>query len=267
DINKKAIEWVSKQKENFFLWLHYMDVHEPYAPPEYENKNEMLYLATKYRDFPNKLNKQEIKKLEQLYDLSIKHTDKEINNLLRQLEKLGKLKDTIIIITADHGEAFGEHNGILGHGGKFVEQLYEEVVHVPLIIYGYKEKNYTADKLVQNIDLAPTICEMAEIPIPPAFFGKSVFESSKTKEIIINSVVKIAYRTQRYKLIFDKKKENESEAYELYDLKNDKEEKNNIYKEKPKTSKKLTKDMINLLEKYRKKDKMLNIDKYVKKQK
>jgi arylsulfatase A-like enzyme len=264
EVNKKAIEWIKKQNNKFFLWLHYMDAHEPYAPPEYENKNEMLYLATKYRDFPNKLTQKEIEKLMELYDLSIKHTDKEIGNFIKKLNEMDLLKDCIIILTSDHGDAFGEHNGILGHGGKFDEQLYDEIIHVPLIMYGIEKWNKPNDKLIHLLDLAPTICDIVGIPIPPIFYGKSIFNNSKNKGIIINSLIKMAYRTENYKLIFNKKHKQDKKIYELYDIKNDIDEEFNIYYEKPAISKKLQIDMINLLNDYDKKKKMLNVKKFIK---
>ena len=88
DLNKHAIKWVKNQKGKFFLWLHYMDVHEPYAPPDYENNKSVMYLTAKYRDFPNMLTKNEIQKLNNLYDLEIKYTDKALNTFIQELNRI-----------------------------------------------------------------------------------------------------------------------------------------------------------------------------------
>lgn len=250
-INKKAVNWVKRQNKKYFLWIHYMDVHEPYAPPDYKNRKEMLYLITKYRDFPNMLSKNEIKKLIKLYDLSIKYTDKMIGSLL---EKLNCLENSIIIISADHGDAFGEHIA-LGHGDKYLTQLYDEVIHVPLIIYGTEKKEIIIDKQVQLLDLGPTICEIINIPIPPNFYGNSLFSKTK-KGMIINSINLISYRTKEYKLIINKTKQNKNE---LFDLKKDPVEKINIYNTNKKVRKKMESELTSLLFNYKKKQKLLDV--------
>ena len=253
-INRQAIQWIEKQKTPFFLWLHYMDVHEPYFPPNPKNLNEVYYLISKYRDFPNMLTKQEIEKLQDLYDLEIEYVDKAVTSFLDELKKLNDYDDSIIIISADHGDAFGEHD-TLGHGGKFKPQLYDEFLRVPLIIHGTKEKGKTINKQVQLLDLGPTICNLANIPIPPTFFGQSVFDSSH-RGIIANCSTSIAYRTEHFKLIINK---YDNEENELYNLKDDPNEKINIFRKNNEIVQKLENEMIMLLTHYKKKKDILYI--------
>jgi arylsulfatase A-like enzyme len=255
DLNKHAIRWVKNQKSKFFLWLHYMDVHEPYAPPYYENNKIVMYLTAKYRDFPNMLTKKEIQKLINLYDLEIKYTDKALNSFIQDLKKIGKYDNSIIIISADHGDAFGEHD-TLGHGGKFRAQLYDEVIHVPLIISGLNKKGIIIDRQVQLLGLAPTICELVNIKSPPHFFGRSFFSKNQELGMIANSSACIAYRTKKYKFIINKTDNNEKE---LYDLENDPGEKINIYNNDKILADRLESEMINLLEEERKKRKLLDV--------
>ena len=252
-INQRAFSWIKNQKGKFFLWLHYMDVHDPYAPLSYENQSELLYLITKYRDFPNMLTKQEIDKLIILYDLEIKVVDNAIKNLVNNLKELNLIKNSIIIISADHGEEFGEHDAY-GHGQEFKPHLYDECIHVPLIIYGIEEKGIIIDKQVQLLDLSPTICELLNLPIPTSFLGKSLFKDDD-KGIIIISEFEIAYRTKDYKLIISKSSKDKNE---LYDLKNDPFEKNNIYKNS-KFRQKAESDMISILKNYYKRNELKNI--------
>jgi len=252
-INNRAIDWIKNQKNRFFLWLHYMDVHQPYAPIDYKNKKELFYLISKYRDFPNMLNEEEVKKLINLYDLEIKYVDKAINKFLTKLKEENHLENTIIIISADHGEAFDEH-GALGHGGQFRVQLYDEYIKVPLVIWGL-EKRGVIDRQVQLLDLAPTICDLINIPIHPNFFGKSYFKIS-SEGTIITSEFDIAYRTKNYKLII---KKSNKEKNELYDLKNDPHERNNIYNNH-KIMKKLRYNLLSLIKKYKNKDKLIKIN-------
>jgi arylsulfatase A-like enzyme len=255
EINERAIKWINRQNDKFFLWLHYMDVHEPYAPVDYENNNELMYLITKYRDFPNMLSETEKKQLIELYDLKIKYTDNEIKNLIEKLKEKKCFDNTIIIITSDHGEAFDEH-GALGHGNRFKVQLYDEYIHVPLIIYGIDKKGITIDWQVQLLDLAPTICKLLEIPVSPTFLGKSLFLKPE-KGIVINSECDIAYRTKNYKLILQKSNDLNNE---LYNLKNDPQEKINIYNNSKNILKKLESEMISILKESYKKNQLLNID-------
>jgi len=256
-INKQAINWIKNRKSKFFLWLHYMDVHEPFAPLNYENQNELMYLIAKYRDFPNMLTEQEREKIINLYDLEIKYADKTINDLLNKLKEENCLENSIIIISSDHGEAFGEH-GAFGHGDKFRSQLYDEYIHVPLIIYGLEEKGIVLERQVQLLDLAPTICDLINIPIPRSFLGTSLFTKSDTG-IVVNSEFDIAYRTENYKLIIRK---TEGEENELFNLKNDPGETINIYNHNQQLSEKLESEMISVLKNYKKK--LMNINNFKK---
>jgi len=254
-LNKEAINWIKNQKNNYFVWIHYMDVHDPYVPVHYENRRYMLYLVTKYRDFPNKLSKEEIQELIKLYDLEIEYTDRAIGEFIKELKKQDLLKDTIILISADHGDAFNEH-GTLGHGTKLPPKLYHENIHVPFIIYGL-EKGKKIGNQFDLLGLSPTICDILNIESPPSFFGKSFFKSLN-QPIISRCELSIAFLKDGYKLIIynDETLENE-----LYNLKTDPLEKQNIYEKNPKISKSMESDMISLLNSYKKKRKLLEIPK------
>ncbi|HEC92397.1 MAG TPA: DUF4976 domain-containing protein, partial [Candidatus Atribacteria bacterium] len=168
----------------------------------------------------------------------------------------GTYERTIIIITSDHGEEFGEHKNFLHDEG----HLYEEILHIPLIIANHtkgKSKN-----LVSLIDLAPTIAQLASIKIPRAFEGKSLFGETNNEYILgmgckhrreyietgyENVPKNIACRTYKYKLIY-------SEAtgdYELYDLEKDPNEKINLFQDEKQSE--IVRRMQNKVVEYRKK--------------
>ena len=241
-LNEEAIKWIKNQKNSFFLWIHYMDVHEPYAPPSTRNK-ETLYLVTKYRDFPNKLTKNEIEKLHSLYEKQIEYTDRAIGSFLGSLKNIEGYEKNVTIITADHGDAFGEH-GTLGHGGEFPANVYDEIIHVPLVIHGL-EKNVVINRQVQLLDLAPTICEIAIISPPFSFEGRSLFDDNERK-VISNSECAMSYRTEKYKIIINKSKAG---RIEMYDLSKDPNEKNDIYDQNKENAVKLATEMLTTLEK------------------
>jgi hypothetical protein len=93
--------------------------------------------------------------------------------MLARLDALGLRDDTIVVLTADHGEEFGEHGGI-GHG----RSLYGEVVRVPLLLRwpGHLEAGRVVTHLSQHLDLAPTILDLAGVARPASFRGTTVLE-------------------------------------------------------------------------------------------
>ncbi len=174
------------------------------------------------------------------YLSTIKNVDKNLGRILNYLDENNLSKNTIIIYTSDQGFYLGEH-------GWFDKRfMYEESFRTPLIIRYPKliEKNSVNSDLVQNIDLAPTILDIAGVAIPTDMQGKSMkplFEGKNKEwrdalyyhyyEYPGVHMVKRHYgiRTERYKLIhfyYD------IDQWELYDLEKDPNEMNNVYNQK-----------------------------------
>lgn len=179
------IKSVKNEKSPFFLWLHYMDVHGPYYSKEhyyqdkpysfkeaiagsyinyltdYGHKKRMRKFLEKY--FQDTIN---------LYDQGIECFDKELEKLLDFLKEEDIEQKTIICLTSDHGEELFERGGV----SHFNCRLYNELLHVPLIIKipnrGYKK----IEKKVSLIDLAPTIINLAGLEIPAFFKGRDLFD-------------------------------------------------------------------------------------------
>jgi len=163
-INHKVDQWLYSYIKNdhyrpFFLWTHYMDVHEPYIPAkEYLNKvdpsihlseDEMLNLFKEVILKRDVSNKETVKLLKKLYDAGVRETDDYVKGFFSILEKYNVLKDTVVIITTDHGDEFAEHKG-LSHDGK----MYSELINSPLIIYFNDcTQEEVCDNLVSNIDI------------------------------------------------------------------------------------------------------------------
>lgn len=154
--------------QRFFLFLHTYEVHSPYAPP------------ARYRglfregDLPRHPDNQRVGPgLRHLYpvnyDREIRHVDTELERLVRALEAGGWLEDAILVVTSDHGEAFGEH-GTTGHGS----DVYQESVHVPLYFMG---PGIAAGRRVEApvglIDWMPTALDLLGVPAPPGIVGRS----------------------------------------------------------------------------------------------
>ena len=142
-----------ENKNNFFIWVHYMSTHFPYDAPEYD-PTELLFrdYMCNYKLIKQKegwfLNR---KALQKHYSNGVRALDNHIKNLIESLEELDLLEDAIVIFTSDHGEELFE-GGNYGHGG----YLRKEVLHVPLVIYGIDERGERSD-LVSHIDIFPTI--------------------------------------------------------------------------------------------------------------
>ena len=248
-INREAISWLESRGNNkFFLWLHYMDVHRPYMPKlEYIKQirsslpeerriwtlNKKLFKYVGVHINPKDISEEEFELIIDLYDAGIRYTDEAIGFFLKEITKIGLLDNTLVIVTADHGEEFLEH-GDVAHGPK----LYDELLHVPLIFYapGLGEGMVIND-LVSLIDLAPTIGDILNIGKPEKWIGESLLPLIKGKERRIDNGVisevlaggkrKTAYRTKKWKFILDEEKEGK-ENYELYNLEEDPKESHDI---------------------------------------
>ena len=245
-INKEAISWLKEKGNNkFFLWIHYMDVHFPYLPSSKYlnyNKREVISLNRKIihqyniKDNLTNISESELKQTIELYDAEIRYVDDSVAMFLDEVEKLGLLANTLIILTADHGDEF------LEHGDTFhVQKLYDELLRVPLIFYAPEpDKNKVIDDLVSLLDLSPTILDILDIEKPKKWLGESLLPLIKGDKRRANNAVtsevscpngkrRISYRMKKWKLIWDE----ERDFYELYDLEKDSKELKNIAEEKP----------------------------------
>jgi len=177
----------------------------------------------------------EIDTLINLYDADIRYVD---DNIGRLLESLGNhLENTIIIVTADHGEAFGEHNS-LGHG-----TLYEELIRVPLIIAGPGIKaGAVVSEPVELMDLAPTIADSVGIARVKGFHGRSLLTVVRDGQRVARGTINvrhqfylmrrlISYRTHDLKYIRTERLDevNTVLSEEVYDLRNDPQERRNLH--------------------------------------
>jgi len=188
DINRRAFALLQDARTGrrpFFLFLNYMDAHAPYLPRQpfrdrFASKDESRG-AVSAQDFaalrdavaagrtlPGDLQKQY---LISRYDAGIATIDFHVGELLARLRELGLYDNTLIFITADHGESFGEHN-LMEHG---FGSLYEDQIGVPLLVkYPGQRLASRSDAVVSQVDFLPTILEAAGIAIPPGLQGQSL---------------------------------------------------------------------------------------------
>jgi arylsulfatase A-like enzyme len=118
-------------------------------------------------------------RLQSLYDGAISSMDDQIGRFVRGLESRGLSKSTLVYFIGDHGEEFIDHGG-LGHA----RSLYEELVHVPLIVEGPGVRpGLVLEKPVRSIDLAPTILESAGLRFPRPVEGGSIWGALSRGEV------------------------------------------------------------------------------------
>jgi len=159
--------------------------------------------------------------------------------LLDHLKAKGMMDDTIVVVVADHGEEFEDH-GQTYHG----KTLYEESVKIPLVVHVPGFRPGRVDKLVAEIDIAPTLCRLVGLPIPPDFKGKPIraghasFRPSGHRRIYLENYLDEycveGVRSRDWKLV----KNCDGEArFELYDLVRDPKEKENLFGRLPEQDK------------------------------
>ena len=169
-------------EDSFFLFLHTYAVHDPYEPPERYRSlfwpGEAPQVADSSGEFLRQVNKgarevadETLRYYEAQYDATIRYVDEVLQEFVGELEALGLLEETTLIITSDHGEEFGEH-GKVAH-----TQVYPECLIVPLlIVHPGQSIGSRIPDLVESVDFAPTLLELAGIEPPEAISGKSLVD-------------------------------------------------------------------------------------------
>ena len=135
----------------WLLWLHYFDPHAVYQLHE-----------THARAFGGRRPKD-------LYDGEIAFTDHHVGRVLDVLAEVGLADDTVVAVTADHGEEFGDHGG-MSHG----HTLHRELIDVPLILRVPGVAHRRVDTMVRLLDLPDTLLELAGVPTLPESLGRSL---------------------------------------------------------------------------------------------
>jgi choline-sulfatase len=180
-----VLDWLDKRPKDkpFFLYVHAIDPHVPYKPPQsflsmydaepysgpvdFRKTNELL---EKIKIGSLKLAARDKQRLEALYDAEISYHDVHFAAVIEGLEKRGLSEDTAVVVTADHGEEFWDH-GSVGHG----HSVYDELLHVPLIarIPGVTEGKQQLRDAVGLVDVMPTLLDAMGQEIPAHLVGRS----------------------------------------------------------------------------------------------
>jgi choline-sulfatase len=242
DLAIQALDEHSKQhpSRRFFAWAHFMDPHFDYAPhPGQPKFRGTPYAPDGGAPVPPGVPLSEIgQRLRDRYDGEVYFTDQQIGRLLAHVQEQPWGSRTAVVVTSDHGEAFGEQKSYFEHG--FF--LYEVTTRVPLLFKLPGAAARRIDTARSHIDLARTLLELMGVPAPASLRGKSLVPELLGAPVEPRDVViDMPYTDQtprrralihgRYKVI-----ESESETVpQLFDLEADPGEQRNVAAEQPKT--------------------------------
>lgn len=174
-----ALEWIDEHRgEPFFFLLHLFDVHRHYDAPEpargeFTDQFAGRYPASSMATLESRVLAEEAGDVEfhlAAYDEEILWVDAQVGRFVEELRRRGVWEESLVVLTADHGEAFFEH-GAKGHGSS----LYNEVLRVPLIVWGPGVPARRWQEPVSTVDIVPTILDGASLEPPREPAGVSLF--------------------------------------------------------------------------------------------
>jgi len=257
--NEKIQTWLTQSRKPnapFFIFVNYMECHERYNPPYPYNRRFMPARFSPWRVAQLSPNKAEIlagseqrraedlEIMHALYDGALNYLDHQIGALVKFVESLGLLDDTVIVVTSDHGDSLGEHNH-LGHR----MTLYEQLVRVPLIIR-YPARFQPGARIAQHVQLAdlyPTFLELAGVDraeatatgfhsllgLPDAAARPFTVAENTAPKSLDNMLMRMI-RTDQFKYIW-----KSNQQHELYDLTLDAAEATNLVTAQPEVARRL----------------------------
>lgn len=267
NVTDTVINRVEQADGSWFAFAHYWDTHLPYtsdstypdvvAERSYEDGDVLiadLLGRIQGSRWAQRLQQgllgdaETVGDVKRQYDTAVWRTDREVGRLVENLKANGEYEETAIVVTADHGESLTEHGIFFDHHG-----LYNPSIHVPLIIKAPQFRGRDSE-FAQHFDLAPTILELLGEEYDEGWFdGVSLVPDTETSRRVDRDAIYVeeahtakrrAIRTDSYKYI---KRLDESEtcrycdithapAEELYDVKNDPDERENIVDACPETA-------------------------------
>jgi len=215
EVNEHLLPWlkIHAAEDNQFIHIHYWDIHSYYRtpdehmhvfdsepPPDWPDEETIRYNYENiygprsgrdlYTGYPNEdgrpvlsmpdriATRDDFVELINGYDATIRYTDEHIRQVLDVLKAEGALDDTVIIVTGDHGDSFGNQGQYMDHG-----LANEAVTRVPMIVRwpGVTRKG-DCDALIYTLDVVPTLCDIFGIPTPSGWDGQSFLPALKGED-------------------------------------------------------------------------------------
>lgn len=226
--SRAALTWMSADRDRpFFAFVHYYDVHAPYdPPPPYDTMyDDDRRFSADNRVVFHRLDDPEVRRIladparvehqRAMYDAGVSYGDTVAGDFLRELDRAGSARETVVVFVADHGESLGEHDFYFTHG----EYLYDTCIRVPLMLRlpGGRYAGRRVRAQVRLTDIAPTLLELAGLPPQADSDGASLLAlieagESAPERVAFGSVwqgdalehrSRHYVRTRRYKMIWN----------------------------------------------------------------
>jgi arylsulfatase A-like enzyme len=258
-----VLPWLGRHRdERFFLWVHLVGPHDPYAPePRFAKRFDTGYrgpidggqavrrVHRKQIDLPPAA----VAHVVSLYDGEIAQVDERIGAILDEIDAQGLRDDTLVVLTSDHGEELYQHNRFFLHAWS----IYDSVLHVPLLLRlpGVLPAGRQVDGVIRIEDIAPTILALVGIAVPESFEGESLLPAIQTgrsasSRFVISELGPgiVSLRSDRWHYIYNPKGYSspatidgdrgdrglfQIETEELYDVARDPRETRNLAADRP----------------------------------
>jgi arylsulfatase A-like enzyme len=242
---RRVDKWLDRVGCPFFLFVLTIDPHWPYQPPDGFDRYGPAYTG-KIDRHPLAITKPGLSESDRerarnLYFGEVAFADDAFGRVTDRLAAEGRLDETIVVFTSDHGEEFWEHDSI-GHGST----LFEESVHVPLILrYPRAISVARIASPASLVDVAPTLLALAGIPAPYPLDGTSLLEREAPERAIYGTLDLDGHRVQAinrspWKLVFDRSKRTHS----LFNLNTDDGEQFDVARRHPERVEALASELV-----------------------
>lgn len=196
DVNRSMLKWIDGLKGRpFFVFANYLDVHKPFRPPapylgrfsgttqlSHAPREPMIDIGAQGAELRQE-SPEEIQRDIDGYDESILYLDAQLGELFTGLEQRGLLDKSLVIVTSDHGEAFGDH-GLFSHGNS----LYRDQIYIPLVMHWPGHVEVTRWHHAVGLDqIAPTLAQAGGLP-PGSFPSRSLLEPPDSGAVAMSQV-------------------------------------------------------------------------------
>lgn len=244
------METLDRVPQPFLAYFHLLPPHEPYRPHRDfidlfdDNWNPQSKPESPFSD---NVSGRQLRQLRRHYDEFLAYSDAQFGRLLDYLQESGRLDDTIVVFTSDHGQLF--ERGIHGH---VTETLYDPLIHVPLLIsQPGQQRRRDIETPTSCVDLIPTLLRLSEQEVPAWCEGRPLLTDSIAQNDSTRSVYALEAKRnpkqapltiataslvqEQYKLTgyFGYNRFDGAPHYELFDLQADPEEQNDLYPQQP----------------------------------
>ncbi len=180
---RAALAWLREHRDRpFFLWLHWLGPHDPYAPaPEFRERfatpprrgmdGRRATLERLHRE-RRVLDPADLAHIVSLYDGEVAEVDARVGRVVAAVDELGLRESTLVVLTSDHGEELYDHQSYFFHSNS----IYDAVLRVPLVLRfpGALPAGLVLDEPVESVDIAPTLYDLLGLRAPSSFEGRSL---------------------------------------------------------------------------------------------